>query len=366
VGKVEKVGNVMHCLTDAELQAIVDDEATAAIVAHATGCDRCRARLDDRRQQVARLAMAQAGDLPPGLGARIERAIASGPAVRGATAFRDTPVRSLRPLWTAVAAAAAVVLVVFGVMPKFGTPTSLSAAEIIGRSLEQMTGGRGVEVLEYELVLASAFRQQNGLSEGPFRIYQAFDRDNPGRYKLAQYDQDGVLQTAASQDPARRRRSELMRIDGRNYVVHVTQLRESLLSIPEIVQAQAESVLKMMQLTSDENLTVVEGPQGRQYVIEMPALPVTSAAVPLDLHGARVVIDGGDFRVREFTASGVLLTQPFDISFRLLRQVKAASITPADWEIPIGPDDVVIEGESSGDPMNEVISIVLRELGKTR
>jgi hypothetical protein len=229
-----------------------------------------------------------------------------------------------------------------------------------------MTGGRGVEILEYELVLASTFRQQNGLSEGPFRIHHVFDRDNPGRYKLAQYDQDGVLQMAASQDPARRRRSELMRVDGRNYVVHVTQLRESVLSIPEIVQAQAESVLKMMQATSDENLTVVDGLDGRLYVIEMPALPVTSAAMPLDLHRMRVEIDGEDFRVRRFAASGVLLKQPFDISFKLLRQVKAASIAPAGWEIPTGADDVVIEGESSGEPSNEVISIVLRELGKTR
>jgi hypothetical protein len=268
-------------------------------------------------------------------------------------------------LWaTALAVAAAFVIVTVVVLPKFGAPTSLSASQIIDRSLEQMTGGRGIEILEYELVLASTLPQHQGLARGPFHIYQAFDRANPRRYKFAQYDADGVLQWAATQDPAQSRRSELMRVDGQNYIVHISS-GEPQMSLPEILQAQAESVLKMMQLSADEKLTIVDGPEGRSYVIEIAGLPSASGAVPLDLRHARVVIDGGDFRVREFTASGVLFKQPFDVSFTLLRQVKAAAVAPADWEIPAGPDDVVIEGEGSG-RLDDVTNIVLRELGKTR
>lgn len=358
----------MRCLTDAELQAVVDDEATGTSLAHAAGCESCGRRLDVRRQQMAQLAalVAAAGDASPALEARVRHAVTSAPPVRGATALRSSPVRSRRPLWaSALATAAAIAFVVFAVLPKLGAPTSLSASQIIGRSLERMAGGQGVEILEYELVLTSTF-QHNGLSEGPFRIYQAFDRGNPGRYKFEQYDPDGVLQTASSQDPARRRRSELIRVDDRNYIVNVTSLQDPLLSIPDLVQAQAESVLKMMQITSDEHLTVVEGPEGRQYVIEMPPMPPVTGAVPLELQGARVVIDGGDFRVREFAASGVLLKQPFDISFTLIQQVKAATLAPMDWEIAVGPDDIVIEGDASGHPLGDVMNIVLRELGKTR
>jgi hypothetical protein len=359
----------MRCLTDVELQAVVDDEATEASRAHAACCESCGARLDARRQQMGRLAalVAAAGDPSPALEARVRRAVTSSPAVRGATALRSSAPRSRRPLWaSALATAAAIALVVFAGLPKLGAPTSLSASQIIGRSLEQMTGGHGVEILEYELMLSSTARQRDGLPEGPFRIYQAFDRANPGRFKFAQFGPDGVLQSASSQDPARGRLSQLMRVDGRNYIVHVNALPGPQLSLPEILQAQAESVLTMMQSMSNDHLTVVDGPEGRQYVIELPEVPATTTAMPLDLYKARVVIDGHDFRVREFTASGVLLKQPFDVSFTLIQQIKAAAIAPAEWEIAVGPDDVVIEGESSGEPLADVMSIVLRELGKTR
>ena len=45
----------MGCLTDADVQAIVDDEATELARAHAAGCDRCRDRVDDRRGLVAEI-----------------------------------------------------------------------------------------------------------------------------------------------------------------------------------------------------------------------------------------------------------------------------------------------------------------------
>lgn len=355
----------MRCLTDAELQAVADDEGTESTSAHVTSCNRCRAEVEERRRQVAALASLVGDGAPPEVEARVRRAISA--AVRGATALRadaPSPRQSLR--WaSALATAAAIAAIVFVVLPRFDAPTTLSAAQIIDRSLTRMTRGTGVEILEYELVIASTFRQRQGLPHGPFRVYQAFDRGNPGHFKFAQYDQDGVLHAASTQDPSRRRRSELVRVDGRNYVIHITS-PQPLVSIPEILQQQAESVLKMMQLTAHDHLTIVGAPEGRQYVIEMPSLPRPPTSVPLEVDQARVIIDGTDFRVRQFTARGVLLGQPFDVAFTLLSQVKAATLAPEDWEIPQGDDDVVIEGEGTGDALGDPMAVVLRELAKTR
>jgi hypothetical protein len=367
----------MRCLTDVELQGVVDGETTEDHRAHAIACARCGPRLEARRADMARLTgLSGGGSVPASLEERVRRAVAAAPVlaaiqgtaqgtVQGATVLRPSASRSFRPLWaSALGALAVAAIVIVAVLPRVDAPATLSASQIIDKSLARMTTGRGVEILEYELVLASTSRQAQGLSQGPFHVVQLFDRDNPGHYKFAEYDAAGVMQSAASQDPARRRRSELIRVDGRNFIVHV-QMPEPLPSLPEMVQAQAESVLRMMQLGADQHLTVVDGPGGRQYVIEMPPMPPVSAAVPLTLDHARVVIDGADFRVREFNARGVLLKQPFDLSFTLISQIKAASIAPGDWEITAGDDDMVIEGEGSG-RLDDVTSVVLRELAKAR
>jgi hypothetical protein len=358
----------MRCLTDVEVQAVADGEATDDHRAHAIACGRCGAKLEARRADMARLTgLAGGGPIPASLEDRVRRAVAVAPVragVQGSTVLRSPASRSFRPLWvSALGAVAAAAIVIVAVLPRVDAPATLSASQIIDKSLARMTTGRGVEILEYELVLDSTIRQ-TGLSDGPFHVIQMFDRDNPGHYKFAEYDADGVLQGAAAQDPARRRRSELIRVDGRNFIVHV-HTPEPMPSIPEMVQAQAESVLRMMQLAADQNLTVVDGPGGRQYVIEMPPMPAVSAAVPLTLDHARVVIDAADFRVREFTASGVLLKQAFDLSFKLISQIKAAAVAQADWEIPVGADDVVIDGEGSG-RLDDVTGVVLRELAKAQ
>ena len=40
----------MRCLTDVEVQAVVDDEASDECRAHAATCEPCRARVDERRR----------------------------------------------------------------------------------------------------------------------------------------------------------------------------------------------------------------------------------------------------------------------------------------------------------------------------
>ena len=357
----------MRCLNDIEIQQLADGEGGTDLRAHVEGCAPCAGRLDERRRLMAALTAAVPADLPsPALASRVRNAVRAQAPARGATVLRPSRGAARTPLWvSAIGAAATAAIVAFVVLPRVDSPTSLSAAQIIDRSLEQMTGGTGVEALEYELVLSSAYRERAGLSQGPYRILQVFDRSDPARFKFAQYDRDDVLVTAMAQDPARGRRTEMRRIDGRNYIVHVTGLPGPMLPLPQLLQSHAEMVLRMMQLNADEHMTIVEHPDGKRYVIELPESPEPSAGAPLVLTRARVEIDGQDFRVREFTGRGTLLGLPFDVSFKLIAQVKAATVDPSEWEVEQGPDDVVVEGEGSGE-FSDSMAVVLRELGRTQ
>ena len=65
-----------------------------------------------------------------------------------------TPSLWQRAGWMSVAATAAVVaLVVFVVLPRFGSPTRLSAAQVLERSLQTLATGTWVESLDYELTI---------------------------------------------------------------------------------------------------------------------------------------------------------------------------------------------------------------------
>jgi hypothetical protein len=305
------------------------------------------------------------GAVPPSLEMRLRHSLASNRPVRGATALRGgAPARSWRRIgWvSALGTAAAVGLIVFFVLPHLGAPTSLSASEILGRSLQTLSGARGVELLEYDVAFG-------GVAEGPHRIEQLVDHEHSNRYRFTNYGADGVVQSAISQDSVAGRRAQLIRVDGRNYVFHFASPRTPLLSLPEVVHAQVEAVITMMQATADQNLTIVDAPGGKQYVIQIPPVtPKAGAAAVFDLYRARAVIDARDFRLREFEASGALLKQPYTVSVKLIRQLvrQPAEVSPAEFEIQSGPDDVVFEGEATSDPMADMIGTMLRELGRIK
>jgi len=301
------------------------------------------------------------GAMPAGLEFRLREAIKANGPVRGATVLRGSP---SRPAWkragvlSALATAAGVVLVVAVLLPRMGAPTSLSAAEVLGRSLQTLTGATGVERVEYELALSGAPER---------RIVHLIDHQTPTRYRLTSYTSDGTLQLALAQDPATGVRSHLFRVDGRNYIVNVGAL-QPLASLPQMAQAQLEAVIGMMQTTSDPTLTVVEEPDGRKYVVEMPSVVPKSSAAVLDVYSARAVIDGQDFRVREFKASGALLKQPYDLTFRLIRQDQLApeKLDAGAFAIQPGPDDVVLDGDVTDEPFSDVLDVVLKEVGRLR
>ena len=283
-------------------------------------------------------------DATPALEARLRAALAEGRPTRGATALRALPRRSWSRAWwvSAAAAAAVVALIVFLGLPRLGAPTTLSASEILGRSLKTLSSTTGVETLEYELFVA-------GEMPGPHRIEQVLDHDRPGRFRFSNYGPDGVLESSISQDPARNQRAHLIRVDGRNYIITLTANGRLGPSLPEMGQALVESAITMMQATSDQNLTTQETPAGRQYVVEMPAVTPRSTAAMFDLYHARAMIDADDFRIQEFEASGAVLKQPYSVTFKLIRRsVRPSAEVPAEaFAIAAGPDDVVLAGTRS-------------------
>ena len=352
----------MACLTDLEVHAVVDDDASEAGRLHVTTCARCQSRVDERRRQlrVITAAVNALGEVPPPLEHRVRTSIASGRAVRGSTALRErAPSPWRRAGWISVAATTAVVaIVVFVGLPRFGSPTRLSAAQVLERSLQTLATGTGVESLDYELMI-------DGVSGGPFRIKHLIDRANPNHYRVASYGADGLLRTAISQDPARRQRTQVIQVDGRNYFVNVAGIREPVLSLPQMAQALVESIIRMMQATSDPTLTTQDTPSGRQYIVETPIVASHDAAATLDLSHARTVISAEDFRIHEFQGSGTLLRQPFSVSFRLLEQTLVPAAN-ANFSLEPGPGDVVIDGTPGEGPIEELLTAIVREADRGR
>ena len=352
----------MQCLSRADLQTVADGEGTEPQRVHAGKCERCRALVDELRRDAARLAAVinSGGEMSAQASARIRQSIASPTTRRGATTLRATSSAAgwRRPaVVSALATAAAIAFVVFGVLPRAGAPTTLSASEVLGRSLQTMSNTNGIELLDYEVVA-------EGIAEGAWRIEHVIDHDLPTRYRISTYLSDGTLHSALSQDPRRGRRSQLVRVDQRNYIVNVESVQTPVLSLPQMGQALVETAVTMMQATSDQHLTIIEGPSGRQYVVEMPPVTPSRASATLELYRARAVVSDGDFRIQAFEAAGALLRQPFTVSFKLRRQTvrAAADVAPAEFEIPHGPDDVVLDGVASDEPVSELLTTLVREL----
>src|SRR4029434_6641071 len=113
----------MSCLTDGDVQAVVDGEAGDGVRAHLAGCERCQSRVEERRRLMADVTsvVGAEGAMRAGLECRSREAIKANRPVRGATVLRGSP---SRPTWkragvlSALATGAGVVLVVPARLPR--------------------------------------------------------------------------------------------------------------------------------------------------------------------------------------------------------------------------------------------------------
>jgi hypothetical protein len=371
----------MSCLTDAQIQSIADGEAVVngnegdGIRAHLASCPRCSARVRERENVMQAIgeAMRVPEALPPGTSLRIERALADGSA-SGATRLRESRVapawpRAGRMIWSAGAVAVATLLAVVFVAPIVRGPATVSAAEILARSANQLAARvtTGIEVLEYDLELDGVPREMMpDHADGLYRVKQIVDHDANGRYLLATHGPDGRLLSAVAQDPATRRRVVALLIDDQPYRFGFSVPDSVALSLPEIERLHMQASVAMMQTSGDKHLQVLDTPAGRQYRIQVPQVSAQTPTAVWDLSQAEVVIDASDYHVVEFAVKGTFMKQPYSVSYRLIARSVDAQVPADAFEVPRDPRAIEIDGEGSAIPARDVLVASLREYARIK
>lgn len=363
----------MKCLTDSEIQAIVDKEAGPSALAHSASCARCGERVAEyqRRAESIERTLGGVAPLTGGVADRVQRAILTGRAGQGATRLRDA--RSADPTWrragwsTAVGAAAAVVFFAF-VLPALRGPQTLSAAAILEKSVSTLAAAPdGVEIREYELILDGMPRElMPDYANGSYRIRQAIDHRTKGRFRFASYTSDGRLLTSIAQDAARGTRVSLMRVDDRYFRFEFAMPPSAIPSLPEIERLHMETTVAMMQASGQQLLQTLTTAEGTFYQIEVPQVHTTNVNAVWDLTHARVLVDAANYGIREFSASGTFLKQPYTVSYKLLNRLVAATVPDDTFVIPPQAGEIVISGPGSTNPVADALFGALREIANAR
>jgi hypothetical protein len=363
----------MKCLTDAQIQAIVDGEDAPSLGEHAAACARCSSRIRERDRATTAIvnSFATDVDIPPHLGRRVEAALA-GATTGGATRLRAGTGRSSRrrAFWSAGVAVAATIVAIFFVAPVIREPATVSASEILAASASRLaeSAASGIEILEYELVLDGVPRElMPDQANGTYRVKQVIDHDTKGRFRFTSYAADGQLITSIAQDPANGKRVLLVRLEGQPYRFEFTLPAKAPLSLPEMERLHMQASISMMQASGDQHLQVLETPAGRMYRIEVPKVTSETTSAVWDLTEARVLIDADDYRIVELAVKGSFLKQPYSVSFRLLdRAIKTQGEVPAEeFDAPVEPGALTLQGEGTAVPARDALIVALRELART-
>jgi len=363
----------MNCLNDAQIQAVADGEAGDAVRVHLVSCTRCQLRLQEREtvMQTIREAMSLPAELPRDLNLRVERALADG-STAGATRLRETrgPRWSWqRSIWSAGAVAAATLVAVVLVAPLVKGPATVSAAEILARSATLLAAqaSTGVEVLEYELALDGVPREMMpDHADGVYRVKQIIDHDANGRYLVATHGPGGQLLSSVAQDPTTRRRVVAILVDDQPYRFDFDVPASVTLSLPEMERLHMQASVMMMQASGDQQLHVIDTPNGRQYRIQVPQVSAQTSTAMWDLTSAEVVVDASDYHIVEFAVKGAFLKQPYSVSYRLISRTLGARLTADAFEVPRDPRAIEIEGEGSAIPARDLLVASLREYARLK
>jgi len=349
-------------LNEERLQALADGEGDSVDRAHAASCAACGARLRERAALMASIetALNPAVGLPAGLRLTTE----------GATRLRRDATGSRRRwIYTAAAAAAAVIGVLFIIPAVRKSDTTVSASEILAKSASQLSAvTRGVEVLEYELVLGGVPKEMiPDQVDGTYRIWQAIDHDVPGRFRFASFTQDGRMFSSIAEDPIAKRRVAAFTVEGQPYRFDVTLPAGTRnLSLPEIQRLHMEASMAMMQASGNPLMETIAGPNGPLYRVEVPRVSAPLANPVWDLTEARVLIDSRDYSIVEFAVQGSFLKSPYSLSYKLLRHTVGTSLPPDAFTVPAQSGEIVVTGEGSAVPTHDVVVLALRALAQAK
>jgi len=369
----------MSCLSDGQIQSIVDGEAgegSDAYRAHLASCARCQLRVRNRESVMQTIAdaMRVPEAMPPGMSLRIERALAEG-AASGATRLRESRA-ARRPwsltggvMWSAGAVAVATIIAVVFVAPIIRGPATVSAAEILAKSATQLAArvSSGIEMLEYDLVLDGVPREMMpDHADGVYRVKQIIDHDATGRYLVATYGPAGQLLSSVAQDPATRRRVVAVLIDAQPYRFEFSVPDNVALSLPEMERAHMQASVGMMLASGDKSLQVIDTAAGRRYRIQVPQVSGRTPTAMWDLTEAEVVIDAADYHIVEFAVKGTFMKQPYSVSYRLIARSLGAHVSADAFDVPRDPRAIEIEGEGSAIPARDVLVASLREYARLK
>jgi hypothetical protein len=310
-------------------------------------------------------------DMPPSTVRRIEDALAAGVASSGATRLRPV---ATGPSWRAAAwgtaglALATLVAVVF-IAPMIKKDRgAVSAAEILAASADRLTHpANGIELLEYELVLDGVPKDiMPEHADGTYQVKQVIDHTTPGRFLFASYAPDGSPISSIAQDPATGTRVMAITHEGQTYRFEVTVPPNVGPSLPELERLHMEASIAMMRASGNQVLEVVEGPNGRQYRIEVPKVSAPASNPVWDLSEARILVNANDYRVAELAVKGTFLKQPYSVSYRLISQSIASSVAPDTLDVPHQPGEILMSGDGSVMPARDAMVLTLRELTRLK
>jgi hypothetical protein len=361
------------CLNEAQIRAVADNEAGGSERAHLEACRECRARAEAARHAADELAsIATRLRVPPSLAGSLSEAFRrgalGGDRHAGATTLRDAaPLRSSSRWWLTAGAAAASVLCILFLLPPPDAPRTISAAEILDRSLRTLARTSGIEMREFdlELHLPSFASARNGT----YRIEQLVDHDTPGRYRAIRYATDGTLLEGISEQPAEGQRTVVVTIDGQPFAFRMTTSSARALALRDLERHHIQAVVRLLQAAAGQTVKELEERGAKRYVVELPPLAADASASGLwELTRARAVIDASDFQIVELTAGGSYLGDPFSVAFRLRnRQLWSSAETPLNhFELPVPSNAITVEGAGTDDVARDLLAAALRELAALR
>jgi len=364
----------MTCLNDLHIQALADGEATDEMRRHVASCAACAARLHQREALIAQ--MRAVVDPPVGMPAVFRLNAEATGSTRLREGATSSSARSFRLqaegkwIYGALAVAAATIIAVLFVAPAVRkNDATVSAAEILAKSATQLAAAaRGVEILEYELVLDGVPKEMlPDQVDGVYHVRQTIDHNVPGRFHFASFAADGTLMTALAQDPTTRRRVLTFTSEGQPYRYEVTLPNDAEgLSLPDMQRLHMQASIALMQASGNQLLETIDGPDGKMYRIEVPRVTGPGSNPVWDLTEARVLIDGRDFHIKEFFVRGSFLKRDYSMSFKLITRLQAATTNGDTFEVPHQPNEIVITGEGSAVPAHDVVMLALRELTRLK
>lgn len=361
-----------NCLNDARLQAVAADEGTPLEQEHVRTYEACRARVADARAAVAEFGRMMSSIEPSqALGARTAAAVArAGSRRAGATTLRAAPrTRRAHRAWVFAAAGgvAAAAIIFFVLLPSVDSVTTLSAAEILDRSLQTLTP-QGTELLEYDLSLK--LPGESRLGDGTFRIEQVIDHDG-GRWRFARFAADGTMLNGISEDPTAGIRAVMVRVDGRTYRFRFDVAAGQPVPVGAMQRRSADAMIRLVQASAHraEAAPLTKTPDEKRFVIEFDGPRLTNVPAMGDLTRARLVIEAADSHIVEAALAGVSLGEAVALDCRLIRrEVRPTSqVPPADFERPRDdPAAIELHGRGTAHPPDDRLVMLLREIAQRR